>query len=56
MKMIKWEKPKLIVLARGRPEEAVLGTCKNATGTGPGGSGCVWTAGPSCDTSGPMGS
>ena len=24
----KWEKPKLIILLRDRPEEAVLGTCK----------------------------
>jgi hypothetical protein len=25
----KWEKPKLIVLVRGKPEEAVLAGCKN---------------------------
>ena len=25
-----WEKPKLIVLFRGRPEERVLGLCKNS--------------------------
>jgi hypothetical protein len=35
----KWNQPKLIVLTRGRPEEAVLGTCKaineNSVGTGP---------------------
>lgn len=24
-----WETPKLIALVRGRPEEAVLGTCKS---------------------------
>jgi len=24
-----WKKPKLIVLVRGKPEEAVLGACKN---------------------------
>lgn len=27
-----WEKPQLIILARGEPEEAVLGSCKNASG------------------------
>ena len=26
----KWEKPKLVVLVRGMPEEAILGVCKNA--------------------------
>jgi hypothetical protein len=50
MKIKKWEKPKLIVLERGRPEEAVLGTCKsNPGGNGPGGGNCQWTAGPACD-------
>jgi hypothetical protein len=34
-----WEKPQLIVLARGEPEEAVLGLCKaSGSGSGPGGS------------------
>jgi hypothetical protein len=28
-KQTEWETPKLIVLGRGRPEEHVLGTCKN---------------------------
>ena len=28
-----WSKPELIVLVRGKPEEAVLGACKT-TGTG----------------------
>jgi hypothetical protein len=33
-----WEKPKLIVLYRGRPEESVLQACKGDTGltSGPG--------------------
>jgi hypothetical protein len=51
--MQKWEKPKLIVLARGRPEEAVLGSCKSSTGNGPGGGSCQWTAGPTCDVQSP---
>jgi hypothetical protein len=25
----RWEKPKLVVLVRGKPEEAVLAACKN---------------------------
>ncbi len=28
----KWETPKLICLYRGRPEEAVLGSCKTGSG------------------------
>ena len=31
MKQQKWEKPELMVLARGRPEETVLNTCKNSS-------------------------
>jgi hypothetical protein len=31
VKKKKWEKPKLLILTRGRPEESVLGVCK---GTG----------------------
>ncbi|MCU0606665.1 MAG: hypothetical protein MUF78_04430 [Candidatus Edwardsbacteria bacterium] len=50
MKTKKWETPRLIVLARGRPEEAVLGTCKDAGQNGPGGVNCLWTAGPACET------
>ena len=30
-----WQKPKLIVLVRGKPEERVLGACKTSTGGGP---------------------
>lgn len=30
MKKKKWEKPKLIILTRGKPEEGVLGACKIA--------------------------
>ncbi len=53
MKTKKWVKPKLIVLARGRPEEAVLGTCKYSGQNGPGGVNCKWTEGPNCDANGP---
>ena len=28
-----WQKPKLIILYRGRPEERVLATCKDGIGT-----------------------
>jgi hypothetical protein len=27
-----WHKPQLIILGRGKPEEAVLGQCKNIAG------------------------
>jgi hypothetical protein len=30
-----WEKPKLIILSRGRPEESVLAGCKISTVGGP---------------------
>ncbi len=30
-----WMKPQLIVLVRGKPEESVLGTCKNTATVGP---------------------
>jgi hypothetical protein len=33
-----WEKPKLVILSRGKPEESVLGLCKitlNQSGGGP---------------------
>lgn len=39
----KWSKPKLIIIARGKPEERVLTACKSGTGggsTGSGHSGC----------------
>jgi len=29
-----WQKPKLVVLVRGRPEEFVLGQCKDTGATG----------------------
>jgi hypothetical protein len=35
-----WEKPKLIVLFRGRPEEAVLQVCKSDQSIGPGDNRC----------------
>jgi hypothetical protein len=36
-----WEKPKLIVLFKGRPEEAVLQVCKSNTSIGPGDNQCT---------------
>jgi len=42
----KWEKPQLIVLERGRPEESVLGICKqSSTPFGPFFSGCLLSSG-----------
>ncbi len=56
----KWSKPKLIVLVRGKPEEAVLDTCKTtvfgvlgplprwprcASGAGREGTQCYWFVG-----------
>jgi hypothetical protein len=35
-----WKKPKLIVLFRGRPEEAVLQVCKSNSSIGPGTNQC----------------
>ena len=35
MKKKTWEKPNLIILSRGRPEEAVLQACKARTLRGP---------------------
>lgn len=35
----KWERPKLIVLVRGSPEEMALANCKGTVLTGPG---TVW--------------
>jgi len=46
-----WEKPELIVLARSKPEEAVLQGCKAVTGfTGPNdaNTGCKQAPGPLC--------
>ncbi len=50
-----WEKPKLIVLVRGKPEEAILMNCKTGSNTIPGGSywyfeGCnnAWDAYGNC--------
>lgn len=42
--MEKWTEPKLLVLTRGRPEEAVLEVCKNHDGgyTTDTGSYCGW--------------
>jgi hypothetical protein len=37
----RWEVPKLIVLARSRPEEAVLVNCKVSQGSPPPGPGSV---------------
>jgi len=42
-----WEKPKLIVLGRGRPEEHVLAGCKQPGSTGgPGKLNCKNKTGP----------
>jgi hypothetical protein len=50
----KWKTPKLVVLARGKPEEAVLGFCKTAWDhwDGPIGTGCGWHVHPleGCDS------
>jgi len=42
----KWQKPELIVLVRGRPEEAVLTACKvrGASGYHVTDNGCMWEA------------
>ena len=40
MKKEIWKKPKLVVLFRGRPEEAVLQVCKSNTVAGPGTGNC----------------
>lgn len=31
---VKWSKPELTILVRTRPEEAILGLCKNLSQTG----------------------
>ncbi len=48
--MKKWEKPQLVVLVRGKPEESVLETCKTGTGPGPGAgfAGCTPAFGSDC--------
>ena len=43
-----WQKPQLVVLVRGKPEEAILTTCKTGMGTNVSGPywqryGCVMT-------------
>ena len=50
----KWEKPELVVLVRGRPEEAILDICKNTgvPNVGPfdhHSSECMEGAGPTCN-------
>ncbi len=35
-----WDRPTLVVLMRGKPEENVLVGCKNKAATGPAGLGC----------------
>ncbi len=37
---MKWEKPKLIILVRGKPEEGVLLACKSRNGTEGSGGNC----------------
>ena len=43
-----WEKPKLIILGRGRPEEQVLLNCKRMEAAGSGGSVCKPPRGGAC--------
>lgn len=38
--MTKWDTPKLVVLAKGTPEERVLVVCKGHTTAGPGKTTC----------------
>jgi hypothetical protein len=52
MKTKHWTKPKLIVLFKGRPEEAILQLCKSSSRGGQYNNNCyiaVW--GTSCSTS-----
>jgi len=42
-----WKKPQLIVLVRGRPEEAVLKTCKYSGQSGPDDTAGCTSTGPS---------
>jgi hypothetical protein len=49
MKKKAWIKPKLIVLFKGRPEEAVLAGCKGTSGNGPSGNTCAAYTNP-CST------
>jgi hypothetical protein len=41
MKSKVWTKPKLIVLFKGRPEEAILAACKGSGRTGPNVNNCA---------------
>lgn len=53
MKKPKWQKPKLIILTRGKPEERLLGGCKYQDMGGPvtGDTWCINTIpGPSCES------
>ena len=46
MRKKRWQKPKLIVLVRGKPEEAVLQICKASPGPGSVGPDIAWS---NCD-------
>ncbi len=46
MKKKEWEKPKLIILTRGKPEEMCLLGCKAGAGEFGAGGGAWWCAGP----------
>jgi len=51
MKKKVWEKPRLIVLFRGRQEERVLDTCKGTLPGGPNGSPlCASFSGDTCQS------
>ena len=47
-----WSKPELIVLVKGKPEEAVLAACKTAGSSGPNANFdfCVNASGAGCGT------
>jgi len=50
MKKKVWEKPRLIVLFRGRPEESILDKCRISGEVGPYISGCQATSGAPCES------
>jgi hypothetical protein len=48
-----WKTPELIVLVRGKPEEAVLAACKKGGMAGPTGSNSCKTTSIPCDINAP---
>jgi hypothetical protein len=51
MKNKRWTKPKLIVLFKGRAEEAILQICKSTTRGGQNANNCVNAYNVTCSTS-----